>query len=264
MCKDCNSNKEVFVSFQDSSQNKITVSAGEDITVEKTVNQGVTDFKVSYSPYIPLVINSFSQSLPIQLKGVEVTSLSFNFSFDRAVEAIRIESSKFSSNVIVTPNGTSNYSNIGVPSSNINGGSITSNTSFSLYADDILGDNNNEKSKSTSLVFGNTVYVGTLSNVDENTDESVLVTSVQGLPSVLDTERNRTFTCTGDDVDEYEIVAYPVSFGAGTFQDSNNPAPGGFYLIGTYNIPNSAGFSEPYYIYRSSFGNLNGAIITVK
>lgn len=263
MAKECNDNNDNFVDLIKQYSNKVDeVIGGDDITVQQVAEVDKNTWTVHYSPYIPLQVESFSQELGLQLKGTAVTSLLFNIVFNKAVQELRIQSSAFIEEVVVPITGSVTYTDIAVASDNLVGGEITDTTSFTVIADDITNDAVSSISASTSLNFGNKLYIGTLLNVDENTPSNTLVTLVQGLSSVVATSSDRTISCSGTTVSEYEIFASPVSFGAVTFKDSENPGPGGYYLINTIDIPNGNGFTESYYVYRSTYGNLNGAQFT--
>lgn len=103
--------------------------------------------------------------------------------------------------------------------------------------------------------FFNLEFWGTSIKADTYTEADI-----EGLAnSELANIRARTITVTAG-LGEYIIYAYPSRLGTATFYVGFE---GGFQPPETVSVTNSAGFTEDYYVYRSTNANLGTTIVTV-
>ena len=236
---------------------KTEITADPPIYAQKTVVGNTDKYHMTYVPYVPLTINSFTDNLGLQVKGKTITDITFNWGFNKAIESQRIESSAFATvNPEVT--GATSYEE------DVTGLSITGDTSFTLYADDVDSDGNSEKSDSHTLYFGNEVWIGDIDGIDENTDESTILAALPGMTKFVKTGPSiSNYVCLGDTVTKREVYIAPTSHAAPTFKFTNNFTSGGFELLFTMNITNSEGFTEEYEVFASIYGHLENEVLTI-
>ena len=124
--------------------------------------------------------------------------------------------------------------------------------SFTLHATDGV----DPKTSSTGVSFYNNIFYG-VSSVASGYTES----DVEGLAGVvLSNSKGRTFTVTPG-ATEYIIYALPVRLGTVTFWVGG--FEGGFMPPETVSVTNANGFTESYYVYRSTHTNLGTTTVQV-
>lgn len=191
--------------------------------------------------YVPLAINSFSLTPSVVEMGNTVTSVTTNWSYNKAVESQKI---------------TGPSTDLSLPISDrqrlITGLSITSSTSFTLEA----FDGNNTVTRNASLQVLNGVYWGA------SVPGSYNSTFIRGLSGKeLRSNRNKTFTVTAG-LNQKIYYAYPKRFGTAIFESGG--FEGGFKPLVTVSFTNIAGYTEDYYLGESDQLGLGTTTITVK
>ena len=106
-------------------------------------------------------------------------------------------------------------------------------------------------SESVSVDFANEIYYGAAANL----------TDVTSLDSVLSNDVERSVTVTAGS-GEYIVYALPARLGAVDFFVSG--FEGGFEEPVTQSITNDSGYTESYYVYRSTNANLGETIVDVR
>ena len=109
---------------------------------------------------------------------------------------------------------------------------------------------------STTITFQNRVYYGA-APIPSKIDDAF----IQALPkSIMTDTRKRTFDINDAD-GYYTWYAVPVRLGACTFK--SNGFPGGFDDPITFEFKNALGYSENYYVYRTTNDGLTGISVEV-
>jgi len=130
--------------------------------------------------------------------------------------------------------------------------SVGSTRTFTLHAT----DGTDSPTNTITYYFYNRRYWG-VSTVTDSYSEA----DVEGLASnELSNSRSKTFTVSPG-ADEYIIYSYPTRLGAATFTVGG--FEGGFMSPETVSITNSSGFTENYYVYRSTNSNLGSTTVVV-
>lgn len=182
--------------------------------------------------YVPIQINSFSNSNPQLERGQVITSLTLNWALNKGVITQKLNGS------IIT-NTLRTY---------VINSTINSNTSFTLE----VSDDKNSTSRSTSVSFFSKRFYGV------NSKESLTSADILTLNGELSTSRgqSRVFNCSG----QYIYIAYPQSFGAATFKVNGLSSTA--WEESAINVTNQYGFTETYRVYRSTYLQ-NGSGIAV-
>lgn len=148
------------------------------------------------------------------------------------------------------------------------GQNVQSNLSFTVQGNDGLNQPGSIASDTKSITFGNIMWIGS-GTTKINSSTAGLEAFLESLSGVIKTSRNHTYFATGG-VNEKHFVAYPTSFGLGTF--TKGIFTGGYIRLknvgGTLKsvlgigdiespitITNSKGYSENYYVYESEYDN---------
>lgn len=148
------------------------------------------------------------------------------------------------------------------------GQNIVANLSLTIQGNDGLGQPGSIASDTKSITFGNMMWIGS-GTTKINSATAGLEAFLESLSGVIKTSRNHTYFATGG-VNEKHFVAYPTSFGLGTF--TKGIFTGGYIRLknvgGTLKsvlgigdiespitITNSKGYSENYYVYESEYDN---------
>lgn len=118
------------------------------------------------------------------------------------------------------------------------------------------------QTKTATVSFGNGVFWGVTSVSGSYTEAQV--EALGPATPVLQTTRNRSsFTATAG-VGEYVVFAYPKRMGLASFVDNVTGVAFSMLapetLVGRTNIP---GFTEDYYVYRSTYANLGAVDVKV-
>lgn len=234
---------------------KVTVEGDDEfIFVEETVNpdESIT-YTVSYSPYIPLSISSFTDDIGLQVKGVTVSTFTLNWNYNKGVESQSLNQGLTAPAVVP---GQTSYSL--TPT----GQTITTDTTITLTADDVDGDGNAAKTSNVSILFGNYIYQTQLVLADRTDIVEADITGLDltSLTRTLSRTKDLTFTCSSGST-EYEVILMPTSFGltsGGSFQDLSTNFTGGWSKLLTVELTNEEGFAEDYDVFVASNKNLNG------
>lgn len=257
-CKNCTdtvfksiSSDPNLIQILEGATKKTVVLAGDNITVSEIETDDEYQFTVSYSPYIPLTIDSFTDDVGIQLKGFTLTSFNLNWTYNKGVASQSLDQGLTAPNIVV---GQKSYSLA------VTGQNITVDTTITLTADDDAADANPAKTATNTIRFGNNIYYGSVLIPDTATynPSEGDIKALANEDLVLNAQGANPITYSNDEVNEYEIFAAPSSYTVNGFQDSVNPVPGGFTQVKTLNITNSEGFTEEYTVWRSTYDNLAG------
>ncbi len=193
-------------------------------------------------------INSKIATLESQMAGLlykEITILSFSHNAGTKEIGSTVTGVTLSWSINKTPTKlTLDGETLGVSttSKTISGLSITykNNKTWTLKATD---EENKTATRTTSITFCNGIYYGTGST--ESNFDSALVTS---LSKRLQTTKAYDFTV--NPTNEYIYYAVPTRLGTVSFKVGG--FEGGFQSPETVSVTNSSGYTEDYYVYRST------------
>lgn len=235
----------------------IVVSGDEFIVVDNLETEDSITYTVTYNPYEPLVIQSFTDNLPLQIIGATVTDYILDWTYNipvvehslTGVPAIGLtppppQVAQLTYQLIVSLQTT------------------TVDTVITLEADDSTIDANDPKQATTSILFGNFLYTGYTTIVDTNLYDP-LEADIKALTPTLavNAKGANPITYTNSGVNVYQIFAAPTDspFIVNNFQDSGNPLPGGFVEVkNDLVITNSEGHSADYTVWRTTYDNTAG------
>jgi len=117
-------------------------------------------------------------------------------------------------------------------------------------------DGTDSDTSSVSVSFLNYIYYGITTTLSGYTEADI-----EGLASkVISNTKGRTIT-VAPSTNEYICYSYPKRLGTVTFTVGG--FTGGFQDPETVSVTNSAGFTEDYYVYRSTNDNLGSTTVTV-
>ena len=122
---------------------------------------------------------------------------------------------------------------------------------FTLHATDGV----DPTTSTSSVVFYNYRFYGVTSKPSGYTEEDI-----EALTGALSNSRAGSFTVTAE-TGEYIVYAYPARLGEASFWVGG--FEGGFQSPETVSVTNSAGYTEDYYIYRSTNSGLGLTTVTV-
>lgn len=245
---------DILAFLQENGGDSVNVIGDDEfIFVTKSVVNDVDTYQVRYEPYTPLSINSFSTDKGLQVKGVTVTSFTLNWGFNKSVETQSLNQGLTAPTPV---QGTTSYS------LNATGQSVTSDTTYTIAADDNIEDANASKTRNTSILFGNYIYQTqiTIADRDSITTSTINALDLPNLPKTLTRSRGLTFTAQSI-ATSYDVILMPASFGltSGTqFKDLATNFTGGWGKLFDMDLTNEAGFTESYGVWVASNKNLNG------
>lgn len=193
---------------------------------------------IDESAYIPIEINSFTNTTNIAEKGQKITSVTFNYSFNQTPASLVLDGTAVGA-------GTTTYTKSGL--------SITEDTSFLLNATDKKGLT---VSATTDIKFLNGVYCGVAEAPTEYNSAFVLA-----LTKTLQNNNEITFEANAADA---QYIYYCVPSAYGTARLSVNGLVGGFEKIQTITLINSYNYSADYDIYKSEYDGLGSTIVKVE
>lgn len=223
-------NKESIFEYDSSD----TTSVGDDLNIivtnsgkrykRKTIliseyNNIVT--RLNTLEYIPQTITSFTNNINTVEKGSIITSITFNFTFNKIPTTASIN------NGIGTVTGNSKTSVV----------NLTSNTTYTLTAN----DGTTTVTSNTSVTFLNKVYWGTSANTTLSNSEILSLNS-----NVLSSTKNRTITLNGNG--QYIYYCYPASMGGATFTFNGSSV---ILEKTTLSVTNTLGDVTLYNIYKT-------------
>ena len=125
---------------------------------------------------------------------------------------------------------------------------VSASTTYTL----IVADSASQASNSVSVEAANQIYYGVAADLS----------SVTSLTKVLSNNKARTITVNAG-VGQYIIYAYPARLGSNVEFWVEN-FEGGFENPVELNLTNASGFTEKYYVYRSTNPNLGNTTVDVK
>ncbi len=171
--------------------------------------------------YLPQTITSFTNNINTIEKGSTVTSITFNFSFNKTPTTASINNS------IGTVTGSSKTATV----------NLTDTTTYILTA----SDGTTTVTANTSVQFLNKVYWGTSANTSLTSSQVLALSN-----NTLSATKNRTITLNGNG--QYIYYCYPVSFGDATFTFN-----GASVILEktTLNVTNALGNTTLYNVYKT-------------
>ena len=200
-------------------------SAAHDVSI---LNTEMTDVlaRLDALEYEPVKINSFTAS-PTTCEMGSSNSISLSWAISKAAN--------------LTINGAT------VTGSSYTATGVTSNQTFTLAAT----DGTTTDSKSVSVGFANQIYWGAASDTSA-------VASLSN--KTLSNTKSRTITVNAAS-GNYIIYALPKRLGTVTFKV--NGFDGGFSSPEEKNITNASGYTEAYYVYKSTNANLGNTTVVI-
>lgn len=193
--------------------------------------------------YTPVVLNSFTVSPTEAEMGSTVTSVSYAYSANKIPATLKIDGN----------NITAAQSGSGALTVN-----LTETKTWTMTATDTGSPSHSPatSTKTASLTFMNRVFYGVSA-----IPSSVGSTFVNSLSNkVLSTTRARTITLNVTS-GNYAWYASPTRLGSCTFKVGG--FDGGFEPAQTVSVTNASGYTENYYVYRSTNPSLGSTSITI-
>lgn len=177
--------------------------------------------------YTPITISSFTHNAGTKERGATVTDVTLSWKTNKTPS-------------ILTLDGTS--LDVSTTSKAISGLSITwdNNKTWTL---NVADEREATATKSVSITFCNNIYYGV--GLTESGFDSAFVT---GLSKKLQTAKAYDFTV--NPTAQYIYYAVPTRLGAVTFKVGG--FEGGFESPETVSVTNNSGYTENYYVYRST------------
>lgn len=191
---------------------------------------------IDESAYIPIEINSFTNTANIIEKGNKITSVTFNYSFNQTPNILTLDG-------VNIPAGSNTYVKSGL--------SLTTDTTFILTASDKKA---HSVSAETSIKFLNGVYYGAAEEPDEYNSAFILT-----LNKNLQNNNKIVFEVDAPNI-QYIYYCTPTAYEEPKLSVSG--LIGGFEKVQTINFTNSNNYTESYDIYRSEYNGLG--LTTVK
>jgi len=193
--------------------------------------------------YTPMALNSFTVSPTEAEMGSTVTSVSYAYSANKVPATLKIDGSSITA--AQSGSGTLTVS-------------LTETKTWTMTATDTGSPSHSPatSTKTATLTFMNRVYYGVAS-----IPTTVNSTFVTGLANkVLSTTRARTITLNVTS-GNYAWYASPTRLGSCTFKVGG--FDGGFEPAQTVSVTNASGYTENYYVYRSTNPSLGSTSITI-
>lgn len=188
--------------------------------------------------YEEIVISAFSNNVGTVELGTIVSDVTFTWTLNKEPAIVSLDGTS----QVLSKNGNCSLAGL----------SIVDNKTWTLMASDERGSTS---SKTSSITFLNGVYYG-----------------VAGIPTILNSEFILTLSKTlranklpsfsiNAGNNQYIYYCVPKRFGICNFTVGG--FTGGFILVDTMNFTNALGYTEEYYVYRSSNSNLGDTTVTV-
>lgn len=188
--------------------------------------------------YKPMAIESFTNNVSTAEMGSTVTAVTLSWSYNKLPEAVTLDGAT------VEP---------GAISKAFTGLSIKSNKTWTLKATDERGA---EATKTTGISFLNGVYYGAAAAPSAIDSGFIL-----SLTKTLRSSKLSSFTVTAG-AGQYIYYCVPKRFGTCSFTVGG--FDGGFDLAATVSFTNGSGYTEDYYVYRSTNAGLGNTTVGVK
>lgn len=186
--------------------------------------------------YVPIAIDSFSNSVGTVEKGSSVNEITFSWKLNKTPQALVLNETA----LMAEWNSITIYE------------SVSDNRTYTLRATDERGKT---ATKTTSISFLNGVYYG-VSAIPETLDSAFVL----GLKKTLRSNKLPSFSVNAG-AGQYIYYCLPTRFGTCTFTVGG--FTGGFSLIDTIAFTNASGYKENYYVYRSDNASLGSTSVTV-
>jgi len=268
----CNCVNQIPIAPTNASQKDVKIIAGPGIIVQDTSDLESFRFLVSATNVEALIATltiiakeaGVARANPV-LKGTVIDRVELDWAYNKAVTIQSLSN---------TGGLTSPTLNAADRSYDYVGQVINSNINFTIQGNDGLGLGGSIDSDTQSILFGNEMILGE--------GVSKILTPTSGLEAFIDalatkvvkTSRSHTYFATGG-AGQKHFVAYPKSFGLGTFEKLG--FPGGYIRLknvaGTLKanldisdtetdilFTNPKGFQEAYYVYESLYDNQNDPV----
>lgn len=179
--------------------------------------------------YVPMDITSLTNNVGTVEIGTTISSITFNWAVNKLPATLA-----FNQGIGPINSGLTTLTT---------GVNITSNTTYTLTANDGTSYPGNTDTASTTVSFQNRVYWGTSASTSLNS------AGILGLAnSAFATSRARSFTINGNA--QYIYYAYPASFGDATF--TVNGLVSTAWTKTVVSFTNASGNTSNYNVYRSN------------
>lgn len=188
--------------------------------------------------YKPMAIESFSNNVNTAEMGSTVTGVTLAWVYNKLPTAVTLDGAAMDP---------------GVTGRNYTGLSIRSNKTWTLKATDERGA---EATRTTGISFLNGVYYGAAAAPSAIDSDFIL-----SLTKTLRSSKLSSFTVTAG-AGEYIYYCVPKRFGTCSFTVGG--FDGGFDLAATVSFTNGSGYTEDYYVYRSTNAGLGKTTVGVK
>jgi len=186
--------------------------------------------------YKAINITAFTNNVNTVEMGSTVSAITFNWSVNKKPTKLEFDGESIDTTLTTKA---------------LTAQSITANKSFTLKATDEKGA---VSTKTTGVTFMNGLYYG----VGTVEAEGVTNEFVQGLTKNLATGKGKTFTVNAAS-GQYIYYCIPARFGKPSFKVGG--FEGGFELLKTFDYTNASGYTESYYVYRSSNASLGNTTV---
>lgn len=207
----------------------------------ETAEGDIEDIRADIA-YTPIELNSFTISPTEAEMGSTVTSVSYSYSANKVPATLTINGNA------ITPaqSGSGTLTE-----------SLTTGKTWVMAATDDGSPSypHAHSSKTATLTFMNNVYYG-VAAIPSSIDNAFII----GMNKTLTTTMARTLTLNVSS-GKYAWYASPTRLGACTFKVGG--FDGGFEPAQTVSVTNSSGYTENYYVYRSTNPNLGLTTITI-
>lgn len=188
--------------------------------------------------YEPMAIESFTNNVGTAEMGSTVTAVTLSWSYNKLPTAVTLDGAAMEP---------------GVTGRNYTGLSIRSSKTWTLKATDERGA---EAVKTTGISFLNGVYYGAAAAPSAIDSDFILT-----LTKTLRSSKLSSFTVTAG-AGQYIYYCVPKRFGECSFTVGG--FDGGFDLAATVSFTNGSGYTEDYYVYRSTNAGLGNTTVGVK
>lgn len=190
--------------------------------------------------YKAIVFNSLSISPSSALMGSTVSSVTISWSLSKVPKTLKLNETNVSSDKLVQSGNI------------VQSGTWTTNITHTMAATD---ERDTSVSRSVTLSFMNNVYYG-VADLNNSPNSSFIT----GLTSEMRSSKKPSITINAG-ANKYVYYAQPTRLGTCSFAVGG--FSGGFESPSTVSVTNSAGYTENYYVYRSTNHSLGSTTITI-
>lgn len=200
--------------------------------------------------YTAININSFSNNVGKLEVGSQLDSINLNWSLNKTPVSQTITGTNVSSTPVAP--GTTSQSFVGI---GYDPDAITT-AQYNLSVD----DGTNTDNASTSVQFLNRRYWAALP-LSPVSNSFILSMNKDGISS-MQNSRVKTFTVSAGS-SEYIWYCYPSRLGLSTIKDASTGFAIDMQSPVLFSFTNASGYTENYYVYRSTFDNLGNITVQV-